>query len=106
MDKIDDQKSGHPTPGANERLRLQQIERQTLGLGEVNRWMYFLEKLKDERASARTPLEGQVTLIIAEVRRKRSRLQIIKVNEWISLMITSDEDNPRIAQNFASTRNK
>ena len=51
MDKIDNQKSKHLKLDAHDRMRCRQNQRQTTGLGNVNKWMDILQKLKNENPS-------------------------------------------------------
>ena len=51
MDKMDDQKSKHLKPDADERIRCRQKPRQTTGLGNVNKCMDLIHKLKNESPS-------------------------------------------------------
>ena len=51
MDKIDDQKSKHLKPYADERMRCRKKQRQTTGLGKLNKWLDNMQKRKHESPS-------------------------------------------------------
>ena len=51
MDKIDDQKSKHLKPNADERMLCRQKQRQTTGLRKVNKWMDIIQKIEKESPS-------------------------------------------------------
>ena len=101
MDKIDDQKFRHITPGTNEGMRLEQKGRRIDGLRKVNKWMSPKQKLKDEFTAIQTPLEGPLPVSTTEEETELNSPADHQAQEN-SLIITSDDNTPQETLNNVS----
>ena len=78
---------------------------QTLGSGEVNRWKFNLQKIKNEKTSTQTDLaalECEVPPVTPEEETKKN-LPADDQSQNTSLVTTSDEKNAQTTQNNVST---
>ena len=104
MDEIDDQTSKHLKPDADKRMRCQQKQRQTTGIGNVNKWMDLIQYLKNESPSVDAEELKQVFPVVDNQNQETSLM--VASNEGAEQPPRADEGNNGLTvQQIAQTAN-
>ena len=91
MDEMEDQKSKHLKPDANERMRCRQKQKQTTRLENVNKWMDLIPKPKNESPSVDAQEIKQVFSVVDNQNQETSLM--MANNENVEQQPTADEGN-------------
>ena len=104
MDKIDDQTSKHLKPDADKRMRCRQKQKQTTGMGNVNKWMDLIQYLKNESPSVDAE---EIKQVFSKVDNQNQETSLLMAsNENAEQPPTADEGNNGLTvQQIAQTAN-